>query len=335
MLRDCEDEQKVARCTLPDICAGVAPELELVEQLLEDELTCGHGPTDDIVTYLVRSGGKRLRPALVLLSARASGGLRACHVALAGTVEMIHLAALVHDDVLDQAELRHHRPAVRTRWSNDTAVLVGDYIFARAFRLVDRQRSPLANRLVAEAVDVICRGELRQTLRRGDLDLAEQDYLSMIAAKTAELCGLSCRLGAEFAGAPPAHVQSLEAYGKALGIAFQVTDDLLDITGSEQRMGKTLGSDLRRQRPTLPLIRMVAQASAIERGDIEARLNRNGEVDLQWFRARLARDGCLAYARARAEHYVRKAQQHLVDLPDAEARDALHRLARFAVSRAD
>ena len=320
--------------TMADICQPVASQLAAVERLLDAELTSGHAPIDHVLAYLVRAGGKRLRPALVLLSARATGGLASCHIALAGVVEMIHLAALVHDDVLDEADLRHHKSTIRSQWSNETAVLTGDFIFARAFRLVNRQDSLLANRLVADAVDVVCRGELAQTLRRGDLHVCEADYLEMIAAKTAALCQLSCRLGAVFAGAGPDAADRLASYGQSLGIAFQLTDDLLDITGSEHRMGKTLGTDLRRHRPTMPLIRLVAEATEPERRDIQARLEPKDDLDVAWFRARFERSGCLAYTRQQAEHYVADAQQHLADLPPTEARDALHRLGWFVAGRA-
>lgn len=328
------EQQDTPPTTLADIFAPIAPQLADVEHVLESELATGHGPIDELVSYLMRPGGKRLRPALVLLSAQAGGRLRARHVRLAAIVEMIHLAALVHDDVLDGASLRRHRPTVRVRWSNETAVLLGDYVFTQAFRLVNRLNSRLAHRLVASAVGRICQGELHQTLRRGDLGISERDYVAMISAKTAELCRLSCRLGAEFSQATRPHVRCLAAYGRALGVAFQMTDDLLDITGSERQMGKTLGTDLHRQRVTLPLIRLVAQATESDLRTIRARLGRDGGPDLRWLRARLREDGCLAYTQAHAERYAAKARQHLTDLPDSEARNRLEQLAGFVVRRA-
>jgi len=318
---------------LDDVYAPVAGPMTQVEDLLGTALGCGRTPIDGLLRHLTQPGGKRLRPALVLLCAGASGRQQPCHLTLAVIVEMIHLAALVHDDVLDEADLRHHQPTIRTRWGNETAVLAGDYIFTRAFGLVNRLNNPLASRLVAEATEVICRGELWQSLGRGDLHVSEDDYMGMISAKTAELFRLSCRLGAEFAQTQRRHVEDLDAYGRALGIAFQLTDDLLDITGSEPRMGKTLGTDLRRQRPTLPLLRLAQRASAAELHDIQARLRCSGTADIRWLHDRLDREGCLAYTRERAACYATKAACHLEALPETQARHALRRLAQFTVER--
>ncbi|NLE99027.1 MAG: polyprenyl synthetase family protein, partial [Propionibacterium sp.] len=204
-----------------DLFSLVRPELAQVEQRLQSELRTRHEMVDQVVRHGYRLGGKRLRPALVLLAARACGDIGHEHETLAVVVEMIHTATLVHDDVLDEAELRRHVDTVNARWGNETSVLLGDFLFSHAFYLASTLGTVEACRLIGRSTNIVCEGEMRQTLSEGDLSISEADYLAIIDAKTAELCACCCELGARYTGASDAVVQALSTYGRHLGIAFQ------------------------------------------------------------------------------------------------------------------
>ena len=190
------------------------------------------------------------------------------HVVLAAVVEMIHTATLVHDDVLDEASLRRHRETINARSDNEASVLVGDFLFTHAFYLASSLETTFACQTIGRSTNIVCGGELRQIHSRGNFDLSEAEYLAIIDAKTAELCACCCRLGAHYAGATAASRRRLADFGRNLGIAFQIADDMLDLTGDELSMGKSLGTDLEKQKPTLPLIRLLAEASGGQRAEI-------------------------------------------------------------------
>ncbi len=215
-------------------------------------------------------GGKRLRPALLLLAAKACGQVNAQHLTLAAVVEMVHTATLVHDDVLDEASVRRHLATVNARWDNEASVLLGDFLFSHAFYLASTLESTLACQLIGRATNVVCEGEIRQKGSRGDFALDEATYFEILDAKTAALCACCCQLGAHFAGADESMTQRLTQFGRKLGIAFQIADDLLDVVGNETTVGKSLGTDLEKQKPTLPLIRALQIADDAQRASILA-----------------------------------------------------------------
>src|SRR5205807_2219056 len=194
-----------------------------------------------------------LRPALLLLTARACGRVSAAHHILGAVVEMIHTATLVHDDVLDNASVRRHVATVNAGWGNQASILLGDYLFTHAFHLCSSVDAR-ACRLIGEATNRLCAGELHQVTERGNLDLSEDDYFAIIDAKTAELTSCCCRLGALYGGMDEEVVESLATFGRSLGMAFQIADDLLDLVGEERSAGKSLGTDLEQQKLTLPII---------------------------------------------------------------------------------
>ncbi len=242
----------------------IGSDLLKVEQIFHNELASPNPYVADIFTHVAHFRGKRLRPMLLLLSASATGPIAESHRVLAAVVEMIHTATLVHDDVLDEAETRRHVATVNTRWNNETSVLFGDYLFTHAFHLASSLETTLACRLIGRATNIVCEGELTQIRERGNLELSEEAYLRIIDGKTAELCAVSCYLGAHYAEAEESVSKSLEQYGRALGIAFQISDDLLDILGSEDETGKSLGTDFKKQKLTLPLIRLLSQTEEPE-----------------------------------------------------------------------
>ena len=259
-----------------------------------------------------RLGGKRLRPALVLLSAQACGGIRPEHVPLAAMAELIHTASLVHDDVLDEATIRRHLDTINARWDNEASVLLGDYLFARAMCLASSLDDAFACRLISESARNMCEGELKQIESRGDYDLSESDYFEIIAGKTAALTACCCRLGAHYAGAEPAVCEALARYGHDLGVAFQIADDVLDLLGDEAAVGKSLGTDLRKQKATLPLIRLLATVSAEdrERTGFAACRDRATITGTRCGRGSSEHDA-IAYAREKARWFTRRACEAL------------------------
>jgi octaprenyl-diphosphate synthase len=315
------------------IYVPIREELDQVEELLRQELSNDHPFVDRLVKHGFRLGGKRLRPALVLLSGKAAGGLHDEHLPLAAAVELIHTATLVHDDVLDEATLRRHLDTINARWDNEASILLGDYLFARALCMSASVGDPFACQAIGEASRTMCEGELRQIESRGNYDLSEEQYLHIIAGKTAALTACCCRLGAFYARAQTEVQEALTRFGQHLGIAFQITDDLLDLLGDEATAGKSLGTDLAKQKLTLPLIRLLDQTSPGERGELLALLapseNHRREALRCWF----ARFDALSYARGKALWYADRAAQDLEVLPAGPIRDAMHELTQFVVQR--
>ncbi|MFG0295351.1 MAG: polyprenyl synthetase family protein [Maioricimonas sp. JB045] len=311
----------------------VGDALQQTETLFDRELQSENAYVRDILAHSRRFRGKRLRPILVLLSGAACDGLTDDHPVLAAVVELIHTATLVHDDVLDEADVRRHVATINTRWNNETSVLFGDYLFTHAFHLAASLSSTLACRWIGAATNVVCEGELMQVRHRGHLELTEAEYLQIINGKTAELCAVSCRLGGHFADADAAIVEALEAYGRDLGMAFQIADDLLDLLGDESAAGKTLGSDLAKQKLTLPLIRLLQTCSGAEGDQVREWLSRPDEQTAGRLLPLLRKSDSLTYARTLALEFAESARNRLEQLPASPARDLLAEFAAFAVAR--
>lgn len=304
-----------------------------------------------LTRHVERYRGKMLRPALVALSAGAASGELAGDLAavlrgpmgpgleIVGAVcEMVHMATLVHDDVLDEADTRRRGQTVNAMSGNETAVILGDYLIAGAYHLcstLDEQASALR---VARASMVVCGGELLQLDRRDDLSLDIATYMAIIDRKTAELIATACELGATRAGGSPAAVAALEAYGRRIGAAFQVRDDLLDLTGREEVVGKSVGRDARKGKLTLPVIHHLAASPPAERAHslalaLRAAREDEGDAPAQ-LRQRLDATGSIEHAQRTAEAIVADAQRQLQDLPDTPSRRALLAMAGAVVDRA-
>lgn len=311
----------------------IRDELAQVERMLLEELKSEYPFVDALVQHGFSLGGKRLRPALLMLSAKAVGEVTREHVVLAAVVEMIHTATLVHDDVLDEATLRRYRRTVNAQWNNETSVLLGDYLFTHAFYLSSTLETTFACRTIGKATNIVCEGELRQIDSRGRLHLSEDEYLGIIDGKTAELCSCCCLLGAHYAGASNTVAAAMSRYGRDLGLAFQITDDLLDVLGTEATTGKTLGTDFDQQKMTLPLIRLLAVAPREERAEIERWLSAPDEQTRKQLRDALDRYDALDYARERARFYANRATAELAVLADSPAAEVLRQLAAFVVAR--
>lgn len=312
---------------------GIRDDMAKVEDLLRAQLRSADPYVDQLVKHGFRLGGKRLRPALLLLAASAIGAIGSAHITLAVVMEMIHTATLIHDDVLDEASLRRHLDTVNARWGNKSGVLLGDFLFSHAFFLAATTDDAYACRLIGRSTNIVCEGEMRQINSRGRLDLPEAEYYEIINAKTAELCACCCRLGGHYAGASPEQEEALDRYGRNLGMAFQVVDDLLDLEGDEALTGKSLGTDLEQLKPTLPLIRLLSMLPPEERSTLQQQLadaegSRRTLLD-PWLR----RSDGLSYARAAAQRFTLAAQRDLTALPPGPSRDVLHRLAESVIRR--
>ncbi len=312
----------------------IARDLERALALMSDELGSAVPFIRDLVTHLSHYQGKRLRPGLLLLTAKACGTVTPKHHILAAVVEMVHTATLVHDDVLDHAQLRRHVATVNQRWGNAASVLLGDLLFTHAFYLASTTGSALACRLIGEATNRVCAGELRQIGEQGNLDLREGDYLEIVRGKTAELTACCCRLGAAFAEAPEPVVENLTRYGRSLGIAFQIADDLLDLLGREEEAGKSLGTDLKQLKLTLPLIHALHEAAPALARELRSLLNHPEEEELELLQRHLRESGSIAYAIRVAERYASDARQALSCLPLSECRQILEDLTHQVVHRA-
>lgn len=311
----------------------IAADLEAVERVYRRTLDSDKPHVARLVEHLNHYRGKRLRPALLLLAAKATGKITDAHHTLGAVVEMIHTATLVHDDVLDEAGVRRHVSTVNAGWGNKTSILLGDYLFTHAFHLTATVGDARACELIGEATNRVCEGELRQTLERGNLELGEAEYFDIIDGKTAALTSVCCRLGAMYAGADEQTVESLANYGRLLGMAFQVADDLLDLTGNETKAGKTLGTDLEQHKLTLPLIHLFDRVPAGEAARLRDLLREPGNHKLTSLQPALQATGALSDAQQRAETLAHQAAAEIEGLPPSAARDVLRLLAEWSVRR--
>jgi len=270
---------------------------------------------------------------LLLLTAHACGRVTPTHHILGAVVEMVHTATLVHDDVLDEAGLRRHVPTVNAGWGNKASILLGDYLFTHAFHLSSSTGDARVCELIGEATNRVCEGELQQTLERGNLSLSEDEYFEIIDKKTAALTACCCQLGALYADAEPDVVERLANYGRSLGMAFQVADDVLDLTGREQTAGKTLGTDLDQLKLTLPLIHMLENVPSGEATRLRALLRGHSPQRREAIVAALAATDAVGYARGKAEEFATSARDELACLPPSEFRAVLQTLTYWSVRR--
>lgn len=322
------------RRRLADLVAPLANDLAEVERIFRSELASRSAHVQRLVDHSAQLRGKRLRPILMLLSAQACGGIRPQHHILAAVVEMVHTATLVHDDVLDDAELRRHSPTVNSASGNETAVLLGDYLFSHAFHLAASVDSTLACRWIGRAATLVCEGEMLQVHNRGNLNLDEADYFTMIRGKTAELTAVSSRLGAHYAGAPPEQIELMDQYGRDLGVAFQIADDVLDLLGQEATTGKTLGTDLRKQKLTLPVISFLSRSTA-ETADCWRKRILSADQSLRSdLMPLLETTGALDDAWEAAKTHAAAARKAAESLPESPAQATLKQLTVEIIHRA-
>ncbi|WP_411838387.1 polyprenyl synthetase family protein [Paracoccus sp. ME4] len=328
--------QENVRKPLDRLSEALAAEMEAVNALIRDRMASRHAPRiPEVTAHLIEAGGKRLRPMLTLAAAKLLGYPGPWHIHLAATVEFIHTATLLHDDVVDESRQRRGRPTANLLWDNKSSVLVGDYLFARSFQLMVEPGNLRTLEILSNASATIAEGEVLQLTAAQDLATDESVYLQVVRGKTAALFSAATEVGGVIAGAPDRQVQALFDYGDALGVSFQIVDDLLDYGGATETIGKNVGDDFRERKLTLPVIKAVARATPEERAfwsrTIEAGDQREGDLDHAL--SLLARHGAMEAARADALAHAARARRALEQLPDHPIRDMLADLADFVVSR--
>ncbi|MGB7347461.1 MAG: polyprenyl synthetase family protein [Pirellulaceae bacterium] len=322
-----------SQAILEHLYGPIAQSLTQIESRLSEQLQSPYEALVPLLRHGTQLGGKRLRPAMLLLAASAVGRINETHLVLGTVIEMVHTATLVHDDVLDQASTRRHVPTINALHDNHTSILLGDFLFAQAFRLTATLDSVDACRWVGDAARNVCVGELRQVLDRNQIDLDEETYLDILRGKTAELCSVACRLGAQHAGGSNEVVEALAEFGNSIGIAFQIADDYLDLWGDDQTVGKTLGTDLEQGKMTLPIIRLLDTCDDTDReaivSIITGPINCRVTAIRQWLDHSDARD----YTAATASRFQKTAIACLDVLDDSPAKECLQAIAKFAVDR--
>lgn len=319
--------------TLASLTDLIAPQLADVDALFQRELRSDLPCVNTLVRHVSRFRGKMLRPTLVLLSGRAAGELRPEHVVIATVVEMVHMATLVHDDVLDEAELRRRGATINHLRGNEAAVLLGDYLISHSYHLCSSLQSQAASRAIARTTNAVCEGELLQIENRNNHDLDEDTYYEIIRRKTAVLCATSCQLGAAFAGASEANARRLETYGMSVGMAFQIQDDILDIVGDARAVGKTLGIDAEKGKLTLPMIHFMRSAPAEHRALLRSLLSSHDADKTEKIRNLILPSESIDYARDEARRLIGQAKDALSALPDSDARRAMSLMADFVLDR--
>ncbi|MGS4946003.1 polyprenyl synthetase family protein [Meridianimarinicoccus sp. RP-17] len=318
------------------LSAALAGDMARVNAMIRERMASRHAPRiPEISAHLIEAGGKRLRPMLTLATARMCGYDGDHHLRLAATVEFIHTATLLHDDVVDESDRRRGRPTANLLWDNKSSVLVGDYLFARSFQLMVETGSLRVLDILADAAATIAEGEVLQLSAASNLSTTEEIYLQVVRGKTAALFSAATEVGGVIAGAPEEQVRALHVYGDGLGIAFQIADDLLDYGGASDATGKNVGDDFRERKLTLPVIKAVAKADADERAFwvrvIEK--GRQDDGDLDRALGIMARHGAMDAARADALAWAATARDALTALPPSDLREMLSDLADYVVAR--
>lgn len=318
------------------LAAALADDMAAVNVLIRERMASRHAPRiPEVTAHLVEAGGKRLRPMLTLAAARLCGYQGDNHIKLAATVEFIHTATLLHDDVVDESSQRRGRPTANLLWDNKSSVLVGDYLFSRSFQLMVETGSLRVMDILANASATIAEGEVLQLTAAQDLKTDESIYLQVVRGKTAALFSAATEVGGVIAGVPEDQVRALFDYGDSLGIAFQIADDLLDYGGSSAQIGKNTGDDFRERKVTLPVIRAYAAADAEGRAFWQRVIEKGHqqEGDLTHALALLDQTGALASAQEAALSWTEKARAALTTLPDHPLRQTLSDLTHYIVSR--
>ena len=316
-----------------DVQALASADMQAVNALIRTRLASDVVLVNQVAEHIIGGGGKRLRPLLHLVAAQAAGYRGRDHIALAAVIEFIHTATLLHDDVVDESDLRRGRETANALWGNAASVLVGDFLYSRSFQMMvelDRMR---VMRILADTTNLIAEGEVLQLLNIGNPDTDEAAYLKVIERKTAVLFAAATRLGAVLAGLPRDEEEALARYGLDLGFAFQIADDVLDYVSDAGTLGKNIGDDLAEGKPTLPLIYAIARSDPAQAQALKRALTAGSLDALPDVLAAIRATGALELARERAHGYAESARGALAALPHSHARDALAVVADYAIDR--
>ena len=316
-----------------NIAHAITADMEAVNTVIRQRLHSEVSLVNQIAEYIISAGGKRIRPVLVLLMANAYGYRGAAHHELAAVVEFIHTATLLHDDVVDESSMRRGRQTANALFGNAASVLVGDFLYSRSFQMMVGLNNMRVMQILSDATNVIAEGEVLQLLNMHDPDVTEDSYLKVIRSKTAKLFEAAAELGALVAGANDEQIAAAGEYGRSLGTAFQLIDDVLDYGGDAAEIGKNLGDDLREGKPTLPLIWLMEHGSPQQRELVRTCIEQGDEQQFEAVLAAVTSSGALAYTRRQAELAARRAAAAIEGLPENEYKRSLLQLCSFAVDR--
>jgi len=315
------------------VVALVAEDMEQVDLYIRRSLNSEVLLINQVAEYIIHSGGKRMRPVLHLMSAGACGVSGDAHIQLAATLEFIHTATLLHDDVVDESAQRRGQDTANAVWGNAASVLVGDFLYSRSFQMMVDVGSMRVMEILSETTNTIAEGEVMQLMNLGNPDADEHSYMEIIRCKTAKLFEAATRLGPVLAGMDEEIERALASYGCHLGLAFQLTDDLLDYTGDSSLLGKDIGDDLAEGKPTLPLIYTLKQGSPDQRRMVESVIVNGDRDHLASVVSAIQKSGALEYTSGLARDAAETAVSKLAVLPESPYRDSLAALAHFAVNR--
>lgn len=307
-------------------------DMEAVNGLIRDSLDSDVVLIRQIAEYIIGSGGKRLRPMLVCLSARACGYRGWDHVPLAAIIEFIHTATLLHDDVVDESDMRRGQEAAHSVWGNASSVLVGDFLYSRSFQMMVEVGSLRVMEVLSNATNMIAEGEVEQLLTMNDPEVTEEQYYRVIGKKTAKLFEAACQLGAVLAGRRGIEVD-LAAYGRSLGMAFQVMDDILDFTGDDGTLGKNIGDDLAEGKPTLPVILCRQNLDRDDRALVDEAIRSGSEENFERILELIETSGALRRARQRARAFATNASDALEAVDNSEWSEAMRTLSEYSINR--
>ena len=319
--------------TQNSITQTIAADMDAVNAVIRQRLHSEVSLVNQIAEYIISAGGKRIRPVLVLLVANAYSYQGSAHHELAAVVEFIHTATLLHDDVVDESSLRRGRATANALFGNAASVLVGDFLYSRSFQMMVGLNNMRVMQILSDATNVIAEGEVLQLLNMHDPDVSEERYLQVIRSKTAKLFEAAAELGALISGATDAQIAAAGEYGRSLGTAFQLIDDVLDYAGDAAEIGKNVGDDLREGKPTLPLIYLMDHGTPEQRALVRSCIENGDEEHFDAVLSAISTSGALDYTRRAAEEQAERALAAIADLPAGIYKDALLQLAEFSVKR--
>jgi octaprenyl-diphosphate synthase len=321
--------------TMDEVLLCYQEDIQSVENQIKESLSSSIGLINDVFFHILQSGGKRLRPLLLIIASRLFNYKGKDHIVLGSVMEFIHTATLLHDDVVDEASLRRGRKAARMVWGNQASILVGDYLFSRAFiETVGLNRDDL-NFLLSHTCQTLSEGEILQLINTNNFSMTEKDYLKIIEFKTASLISLSCRVGGLLAGTSEINLNALSKFGLNLGIAYQIADDTLDYMAEKELLGKTLGQDFKEGKITMPLLRLMSICRLEERTKIEEMFNQDhfSEKDLEFIQKLLGTYRACEYALQQAEFYCENAKKEILPFLPSPHKNALNIIADYVITR--
>ena len=319
--------------TQNSIALSIASDMEAVNAVIRHKLHSEVSLVNQIAEYIISAGGKRIRPVLVLLVANAYSYQGSAHHELAAVVEFIHTATLLHDDVVDESSMRRGRQTANALFGNAASVLVGDFLYSRSFQMMVSLNNMRVMQILSDATNVIAEGEVLQLLNMHNPDVSQDNYLQVIRSKTAKLFEAAAQLGALISGASDAEIDAAGEYGRSLGTAFQLIDDVLDYAGDAAEIGKNVGDDLREGKPTLPLIYLMENGTPEQRELVRACIEQGDEQHFDAILAAITSSGALDYTRRAAETAAKRAADAIAGLPESQYKQSLLQLCVFAVDR--